>query len=315
MSAMAAGSRRRLFLVGQLVVGVVVGYYIVRTVLDLVRNDAFSSLHFDPWLIIASLALLALYNLMFVHTSQLVLRGSGEPVRFADAFALNYVSALGKYVPGGVWHVVGRFALAESIGVRRRSVVVMTVFENALGVVSGILVAVLGLGLAVSSALGLPVWLAPAVAVASLAALHPALFGRLMRYGLKLAGAEGQMPELSFWRTLAFVAYRAVGWFVAGWAFMLFARAVSVDPAGSIGLYAGAFAAASVFGLLVLFVPGGIGVREAALIALLTPALGAGVAGTVGLTSRVWATAVELALSGIAIALSARMARQRRAEA
>lgn len=308
---MSAGrSRRRMaFLAGQAVVGVVVAYYIVRTVLDLVRNDAFSDLRFDAPLLLASVALLAVYNLMFVHTSQLVLRSVGERVGYGVAFRLNYVSALGKYVPGGVWHVVGRFALADSLGVRKRSVVVMTVFENALGVVSGILVAVLGLGLTASAALGLPGWAAPAVALASLVMLHPALFGRLMSAGLRLSGAEESMPHLPFGRILALVVYRALGWVVAGYAFMLYTHAVAVDPAGGIGLYAGAFAAASVFGLLVLFVPGGIGVREAALIALLSPTLGAGVAGTVGLTSRLWATFVELVLSGLALALSARDAR------
>jgi len=147
------------------------------------------------------------------------------------------------------------------------------------------------------------------VTFVSLAALHPAVFGRLMRVGLRMAGAEEDPPELSFGRTLALVVYRIAGWFVAGYAFMLYTRGVAVDPAGSIGLYAGSFAAASVVGLLVLFVPGGIGVREAALTALLTPALGAGVAGTVGLTSRLWTTGVELALSGIAVALSARRVR------
>lgn len=310
MSALTPTRRRAALVAGQMLVGIVVAYYIGRTVLDLVRNDAFADLRLDPALLVASIALLAIYNLLFVHTSQLVLLSVGERASFRDAFELNYVSALGKYVPGGVWHVVGRFALADSIGVRKRGVVVMTVFENALGVISGVIVAVLGLGLAASARLGFPVWVAPALAALLLVALHPALFGRLMRLGLRLAHAPDDLPELSFWRTLALVAYRVAGWFVAGWGLWLYTRAVCVDPAGGLGLYAGAFAAASVFGLLVLFVPGGIGVREAAITALLTPALGAGAAGVVGLTSRLWTTFVELALSGIALLSSARRTRR-----
>lgn len=291
---------------GQIAVAIVVGYFVVRTVVDLVRADAFRSLHFDAGLMAASFALLVCYNLLFVHSSQLVLRAVGERASFSSAFQLNYVSSLGKYVPGGVWHVVGRFALADRLGVRKRSVIVMTVFENALGVVSGIVVGVLGLGLDASRALGLPMWLAPAIAVASLVVLHPAIFGRLMEKGLRLAGSDESLPHLSVGQTLALVAYRSIGWVVAGWAFMLYTQALATDPGGGIGLYAGAFAASSVFGLLVLFVPGGIGVREAALAAVLTPTLGPGVAGTVGLTSRLWATAVELVLSGAAVTLSAR---------
>jgi hypothetical protein len=283
---------------------------VVRTVLDLVRNDAFATLRFDVPLALASVALLAIYNLLFVHSSQLVLRSLGEPVGYGAAFELNYVSALGKYLPGGVWHVVGRFALAESLKVRKRSVLLVTVFENALGVVSGILVAALGLGMDASARLGLPIWLAPAIGVASLAAMHPAVFGRIMRLGLRIAGSEVELPDLSFWRILALVVYRAAGWVVAGLGFMTYTQALSAGAGGSLSLYSGAFAAASVFGLLVIFTPGGIGVREATLVALLTPALGAGVAGTVGLTSRLWSTAVELGLSGAALGVSARRVRR-----
>ncbi|MRR12187.1 hypothetical protein EG835_06915, partial [bacterium] len=214
--------KRFAYLAGQIAVAAIVGYYVIRTVLELTRTDAFETLRFEPGLALAALALLALYNLLFVHTSQLVLLALGERVGFGAAFELNYVSALGKYVPGGVWHVVGRFALADSLNVRKRSVVVMTVFENALGVVSGILVAAAALGTGGSARLGLPVWLAPAVAFASLLALHPQLFGRLMRLGLKLAGSEEVLPDLSFWRTLGLVVYRSFGWMVAGAGFMLY---------------------------------------------------------------------------------------------
>lgn len=306
MSPLTASQRRVALVAGQLLVGLVVAYYIGRTVFDLVRNDAFDDLRLDPALLAASIGLLVIYNLLFVHTSQLVLLSVGERASFRDAFELNYVSALGKYVPGGVWHVVGRFALADSLSIRKRGVVVMTVFENALGVISGVIVAVLGLGVAASSRLGFPAWVAPVFAAALLVALHPALFGRLMRLGLRLAHAEEGLPELSFWRTVALVAYRVAGWFLAGWGLQLYARAVCVEPAGGLGLYAGAFAAGSVFGLLVLFVPGGIGVREAAITVLLTPALGAGAAGVVGLSSRLWTTSVELALSGAALFSSTR---------
>lgn len=299
--------RRMVFLGGQIIVGTVVVYYIYRTLAGLIAAGGFAELRFDWPLMAASVAAFTLYNLMFVHSSQLVLRAVGERASFSSAFQLNYVSSLGKYLPGGIWHVVGRFALADALGVRKRGVVVMTVFENALGVVSGIVVGIVGLGLSAADAFGLPVWLPPVVGAASLVALHPAIFGRMMAFGLKHMGADEQMPHLSFGTTLALVAYRCVGWLVAGIGFSWYTRALTPDPAGGLGLFAGAIAAASVFGLLVIFVPGGIGVREASLTALLTPTLGPVVAGTVGLTSRVWTTVVELGLSAVAVALSARV--------
>ncbi len=89
----------------------------------------------------------------------------------------------------------------------------------------------------------------------------------------------------------------------------MYARAIVVDVGGDLMLYSAVYAAASVFGLLVLFVPGGIGVREAALTALLMPTLGPAAAGTIGLTSRLWSTVVELGLAAVAVAATGRRMR------
>ncbi len=47
-----------------------------------------------------------------------------------------------------------------------------------------------------------------------------------------------------------------------------------------------------------LFAPAGIGVREGALIALLTPHLGAPAAGVLAIVARLWTTGVELVPAG-----------------
>jgi uncharacterized membrane protein YbhN (UPF0104 family) len=64
-----------------------------------------------------------------------------------------------------------------------------------------------------------------------------------------------------------------------------------------IGLATGAFALAYTAGLLALFAPGGILVREGVLVALLSPSLGAGPALAIGLGSRLILTLVELVVA------------------
>jgi uncharacterized membrane protein YbhN (UPF0104 family) len=48
-----------------------------------------------------------------------------------------------------------------------------------------------------------------------------------------------------------------------------------------------------------LFAPAGVGVREGALIALLTPYMGAAAAGVLAVVARIWTTAVELVPAGV----------------
>lgn len=319
MSAIREGEKRERtpmtpkragLLVVQGIVILVVAYYVAMTLIELFRSDALYKLTFHPVYLAASVVLLGGYYVLYAHSMAIILRMLGDRVSLRDAFELNYVSALGKYVPGGVWHVVGRVALATSMGVRKRSILVTTVLENALGVVSGILVAAVFLGPSAARALDVPVWSPIVMAGAMLVAMHPAIFGRIMALGIKLMRVDVVAPSLTFPQILGQVAYRAFGWLVAGAAFMLLRNAIVVDPVWrSLGLYAGAYSAASVGGLLMIFAPGGIGVREAILIALLTPAYGTAgpvVAGAVGLGSRVWSTLVEMAVSALAVASSTR---------
>lgn len=303
-------ARRVGMLVGQAVVVGIVAFYVVRTVISLVQGEGLDALRIDWRFLTGSVVLLGVYYAMYAHSMSMILRYMGDEVGFTDAFELNYVSALGKYVPGGVWHVVGRFAIAPALGVRRAHVVVSTVFENALGIVSGILVAAVSLGVGAADTIGVPRWLPLAIAASSMVLMHPAIFGRVMNLGLKLMGREGELPALTYPQILGQVLYRALAWVVAGAAFLLYRNGIVTDPVSTLGLYTGAYAAASIAGLLVLFAPGGIGVREAVLTALLTPAYGPAIAGTIGLSSRIWSTLVELAMSGIALMLSARRKRR-----
>jgi glycosyltransferase 2 family protein len=96
----------------------------------------------------------------------------------------------------------------------------------------------------------------------------------------------------------AYVTLTAVGWIGYACAFVLFADAV-LDPVPVDPLRLGAsFVLSYVAGILAVFAPGGLVVREAALVALLAPALGGEQALALALASRLWLTLVDAVLSG-----------------
>ena len=73
----------------------------------------------------------------------------------------------------------------------------------------------------------------------------------------------------------AFLA-AAVSWVAYGVAFWCLARGLLGTNTLSLGTAVGVFAAGYIAGLVAIIAPGGVGVREAILIGLLTPALGSG---------------------------------------
>lgn len=288
----------RVRVIGRIVLVAALGYFIITAVLGLLATTPDERLTVSPGPLLASAALLLLYYVAFARGMVLILRAMGAPIRLRDAFALNFISNLGKYLPGGVWPILGRYALASRFGVSAEHAVLSTVFENLLSVVAGTIVVLVAIGPAAAEAMNVSPYLLVLIAAGILACLHPVIFGRLSRVALRLLKSDVREVSLPMPAMLRVVAHYALTWCLGGAAFGVFVGAITTGDPGPIPLYIGAFAAASIGGLLVLFAPGGIGVREAILAGLLAPSYPLAVAVAVGVAARLWSTAVELVASG-----------------
>jgi hypothetical protein len=118
--------------------------------------------------------------------------------------------------------------------------------------------------------------------------MHPRIIS-LMRY---LPGKTGamfdtmQLPSVK--QTIALYGYYVTFWIIFGIIFDCFAHAISPLPFQA-WITAGASIALSFFvGFVLLFVPGGIGVRESALYVLLLPFLPQPACLLVSVSSRLW---------------------------
>jgi len=90
-------------------------------------------------------------------------------------------------------------------------------------------------------------------------------------------------------------ALTLVSWGSYGLAFWLLARGLGLSGSLPLTTAAGVFALGYILGLLALFAPGGVGVRELVFIGLLTPTLGSGGAVALSVGSRVLLTLCEAA--------------------
>ncbi len=191
----------------------------------------------------------------------------GAPVRRRDAVSWYFGGELGKYVPGGVWPVLGRGELAARAGISRATGYLTTLISYAAmcvaaAVVCGALapfVAADGAGLSWG-------WLMLALIPLGIGALHPVVLGRLLAVGAKLTRGRLQLEPRS-WRTMLGLT----GWSVATW---LLVGAVSVCVAEALGYseqparVAFAAVAAWIIGFLAIPVPAGAGLRELVFLAI-----------------------------------------------
>jgi glycosyltransferase 2 family protein len=191
-----------------------------------------------------------------------------------------FQAQLAKYVPGMLWQYAGRAALARGRGLPLRTVAVSLPVELGASLAAAGILSSLLLG---------PWGLLPAAALLGAAAL-----------GARPAGQTVPQPVRA---GAAVVPLFAAILFVLGAGFWLTARGLFGAPAGDLLPYVGAFTAAWVVGVVAVYAPGGVGVREAILVAILHGRLGAADALVLALVSRGVLVAVDVLAAGAGVLL------------
>ncbi|MEO7262468.1 MAG: lysylphosphatidylglycerol synthase domain-containing protein [Jatrophihabitantaceae bacterium] len=191
----------------------------------------------------------------------------GAATRRRDAVSWYFGGELGKYVPGGVWPVLGRGELASRAGISRSTGYVTTLISYAAMCVAAAVVCGLLAPFVAADGDGLSWgWLMLALIPLGVGALHPAVLGRLLAVGAKLTRGRVQI-EPRPWRTMLGLT----GWSIATW---MLVGAASVCVAEALGYsqqparVAFAAVAAWIIGFLAIPVPAGAGLRELVFLAI-----------------------------------------------
>jgi uncharacterized membrane protein YbhN (UPF0104 family) len=264
---------------------------------------------FAPGWLVLSLA--ALVAFQFVHATLwvLILRALGAPIHATRGRAVWSLTLLARYVPTNIALAVSRMALAEREGVPKRICGASIVYE--LGFTFGG-AAALGAYFVVTlpDLSDQPLrWLALAAPVLSLVALDPAIFHRFADAALTRLGRATLPLSLSRVRVLGFFAAFVASFLIAGFAVYAFAEAIhgvaGDDIPTTIGAYSVGFAASVVAFVL----PGGLGAREGAMAAALSPVLPFAVALAVAVGIRLAQMAIEVLYAAITPVLARRTTR------
>jgi uncharacterized membrane protein YbhN (UPF0104 family) len=208
--------------------------------------------------------------------------------RFAGIF---FQAQLGKYIPGTVWQYGGRVALARALGIPIRPVAISFFVELVSSAFAAGVLCLLLFGNWGAVAAGI---LVGSVIFAN----RRARDGALARLGEKVGGRDtARMVSAAATSLPLYVCV----WLAVGTGFWLTSRALIGTPASDVIFYIGAFTAAWLVGMIAIYAPGGLGVREAMLVVMLRGRMGSADALVVAAASRAVLTLVDVgsALFGV----------------
>jgi glycosyltransferase 2 family protein len=263
-----------------------------------------------PLILLSALIVLATYALL-VETWRRILASWGSRMSFGDAARIWSVSNLGRYLPGKqLWQIGAMSTMAEGVNVSPVAAAGSAVLNTIVNIATGFLVALVagwrsfdtlssgrtGVGIGVM-----------AVALGGVLLL-PSALPYLLSVARRVTGRKldlGPIPRRAI--VIALVG-NITAWLLYGAAFEVFCHGIVGQSPGTYADYLTAYAWPYILGYLAIVAPGGIGVRDSALL-LALPALGLATppqAAVITVTSRLWLTVLELIPGLIYLAHGAR---------
>ena len=250
-------------------------------------SNAFSQVNAINLALSLLLGLAAMTSIGWIWVTMIIARSHN--VRHRNAMAWYFTGQLGKYVPGGIWPIVGRAELAVRNGIPRRDAYAST----GLSLVTTYAAAVVAIAIGAVSTSGhrlIAVLIAFGLVTAYIAFAQPSLRAVIIRIASRISSSASSLTDPK--RVVRLTVLH-----VPAWILMSLSTSVTATAFGAhIGIADMLFITTTSWlaGFVVVGVPGGIGVREAVFTSLAGGIIGTPMAVSLALMSRVVFIAVDL---------------------
>jgi glycosyltransferase 2 family protein len=298
----------RLRIVVSLIAILVVAYFITNSLIVNWQKLQDVTINFGLLSVVSIICFVGSVITTGVLWGSLLRRLSGEPISHKDSIRVQIASWLLKYIPGQVGSFTGKLAWGADKGFSKKTITVSFIYENVMLVIASTIptlpiLAFVFLGHLNSPSLAL--FLPFILAVPLIVLIWQPIFYRVINLAMRLIGKMPLEKEFflndlellaQFFKFLLPRVLLALG-------FIAIAESVTdVSLSMYLGLGA-AYVLAGVIGILVLFVPSGLGVREGIIILLLRVYFPFEIAFVIAALARLYATVADIILAVIYLGL------------
>lgn len=299
VSAPTRSTRAVVLKTARLVLAAAIAASIVYAVVRLWPDVRDTLLALDGWTIAGAFLTALAAIAANVKAWQAVLRELDHDIPTVQAGQIYLVGQLGKYLPGSVWAFVLQMELSQRAGIPRARAFAASLVLVGLSTTAALLLGLFGIPTLVDVG-GAAVWGAAALAPVALICAIPPVLSRLVDLFLRILGRAGLGHRLRLPGLARVMGWSALAWTLFGVHFYLLGVGAGGGLSPTLLDSIGSFALAMTAGLLAVASPSGLGVREAVLVAALSPFGGVGTALGVALASRLILTVADVLAAGAA---------------
>jgi len=218
-------------------------------------------------------------------------RISNTKISLFQLFRVFNIANLGRYLPGKIWNILGMYYLVGEYGISKKQTTIAILTSEISYKGSALLIGICYFLFSPLYGQYLPVMIT--LLACSLIFIHPRIVDKFVNYGLRLFKKQTIEINYSYSTILIFFLLYIIVWMIYSLAFYVFVSSLTSLESVNIIQFFTILPLCWVVGYIMIFAPGGIGVREGMLVIILGEFLPAEVALVIAVTQRIWFTIVE----------------------
>lgn len=265
------------------------------------NREDFSKIEGVNWgIFIFSMLFYFLYKITLATLWHYITMINGCSIKYEKAVTSYLYSILGKYIPGKVFMLAARLTYYKEEDAPLPKVTVCFFIENICTLLGAAMLFIVSLLFFPNELLENYKWITIALIVAFFVCIHP----KIINFILKLIGKifkKDLMIPMKYSQMLKVVLLFIANWLIVGVGFFILTQSIYPDVQLSQMLYcAGIWGVSAIMGILAIFAPSGLGVREGIMTWGLSQIMPMEYALVISVVSRLWQTIPELILVGLA---------------
>ncbi len=245
-----------------------------------------------------------LYKLTLASLWHYMTKLNGCGIRYFKAITAYLYSILGKYIPGKVFMLLARIPAYEEEGAPIRKVTICFFLENICTLLGAAFLFLVSLLFFPNDLLADYKWAAIGLVIVFFICINPKIINFFLGFLEKIIKKKDLVIPITYLQMIKVVILFIGNWIIVGIGFYMLTCSIYAIPMSEMLYTAGIFGLSCIIGILAVFAPSGLGVREGILVLGLSLIMPQEYAVIISIVSRLWMSVSELALIGIAFVVN-----------